>query len=114
MHKWFDGMRYSSARAPFYMTSAGYGIYAQSLCKGHYALAIDRQTSFEFDDSALTYFVLYGPSYPRILALYNALAGPSRMPPDWALGPIWWRDDSHEDLRRPRGRASRSTLKTSC
>ena len=39
------------------------------------------------------------PRITRILALYNALAGPSRMPPDWALGPIWWRDDSHEDLR---------------
>ena len=104
MHKWFDGMRYSSARAPFYMTSAGYGIYAQSLSKGHYTLAIDGQISFEFDDSALTYFVLYGPSYQRLLALYNGLAGPSRMPPDWALGPIWWRDDSHEDLRTTGGR----------
>jgi alpha-glucosidase (family GH31 glycosyl hydrolase) len=99
MHKWFDGMRYSSVRAPFHMTSAGYGIYVRSWCKGRYALAIDRETSFEFDDSTLTYFVLYGPSYQRILALYNTLAGPSRIPPDWALGPIWWRDDSHEDLR---------------
>jgi alpha-D-xyloside xylohydrolase len=103
MHKWFDGMRYSSVRAPFYMTSAGYGIYVQSWCKGRYALAVNEETSFEFDDSTLTYFVLYGPSYERILALYNALAGPSRMPPDWALGPIWWRDDSHEDLRSSEG-----------
>ena len=45
MHKWFDGMRYSSARAPFYATSAGYGIYVQSVWKGHYRLAVDQQTS---------------------------------------------------------------------
>jgi len=87
MHAWLDGMRYSSARAPFHMTSAGYGIYVRSPWKGHYRLAIDGETSFEFDDAALTYFVIYGPSYDRILARYNALAGPSRMPPDWALGP---------------------------
>ena len=105
MHKWFDGMRYSSARAPFYATSAAYGIYVQSVWKGHYRLAVDQQTSFEFDDSELTYFVIYGPSYDLILSRYNALSGPSRMPPDWALGPIWWRDDSHEDLRNPERRS---------
>jgi alpha-glucosidase (family GH31 glycosyl hydrolase) len=103
MHKWFDGMRYSSARTPFYLTSAGYGIYVQSVWKGRYRLAVDQQTSFEFDDSELTYFVIYGPSYAHILSRHNALAGPSRQPPDWALGPIWWRDDSHEDLRNPEG-----------
>ncbi len=103
MHRWFDGMRYSSARAPFYMTSAGYGIYTQSMWKGQYKLAIDYQTSFEFDDAELTYFVIYGPSYEQILRRYNDLAGPSRMPPDWALGPIWWRDDIHDDLRNPEG-----------
>ena len=103
MHAWFDGMRYSSARAPFHMTSAGYGVYVQSPWKGHYRLAIDEQTSFEFDDAELSYFVIYGPSYDRILARYNALAGPARMPPDWALGPMWWRDDTHEDLRNPEG-----------
>jgi alpha-glucosidase (family GH31 glycosyl hydrolase) len=71
--------------------------------KGQYRLAIDDQTSFEFDDAELAYFVIYGPSYAEILRRYNDLAGPSRMPPDWALGPIWWRDDSHEDLRNPDG-----------
>jgi alpha-glucosidase (family GH31 glycosyl hydrolase) len=103
MHGWFDGMRFSSVRAPFYMTSGGYGIYTQSVWKGQYTLAIDDQTSFEFDDAELAYFVIYGPSYAEILRGYNDLAGPSRMPPDWALGPIWWRDDIHEDLRNAEG-----------
>ena len=103
MHRSLDGMRYSSARAPFYMTSGGYGIYTQSVWKGQYKLAIDRRTSFEFDDAELAYFVIYGPSYAEILSRYNDLAGPSRMPPDWALGPIWWRDDIHDDLRNSQG-----------
>src|SRR5262245_19477810 len=103
MHAWFDGMRYSSARAPFYMTSAGYGIYTQSPWTAQYRLAVDRRISFEFDDAELVYFVIYGPSYEDILRRYSELAGPARMPPDWALGPVWWRDDIHEDLRNPEG-----------
>ena len=114
MHKWFDGMRYSSARAPFYLTSAGYGIYVQSLWKGRYQLAVDQQTNFEFDDSELTYFVIYGPSYEHILSRYNALAGPSRMPPDWALGPIWWRDDSRRGSESSRGRPLSTRSRRSC
>jgi alpha-glucosidase (family GH31 glycosyl hydrolase) len=103
MHRWLDGMRYSSARAPFYMTSGGYGIYVRSAGKARYALAVDGHTRFEFDDTELAYFVIYGPSCAEILHRYNDLAGPSRMPPDWALGPIWWRDDPHEDLRDAEG-----------
>src|SRR5262249_48663558 len=103
MHAWFDGMRYSSARAPFSMTSAGYGIYARCPWPAEYRLAVDRRTSFEFDDVELVYFVIYGPSYGDILRRYSELAGPARMPPDWALGPVWWRDDIHEDLRNPAG-----------
>ena len=103
MHRWLDGMRYSSARAPFYMTSAGYGIYVQSPWKGRYELAINGQTRFEFDDTELAYYVIYGPSYAEILRRYNDLAGPSLIPPDWALGPIWWRDDLREDLRDAEG-----------
>jgi alpha-D-xyloside xylohydrolase len=48
----------------------------------------------------LTYDVIYGPSYDAIFSRYNAIAGPSFLPPLWALSSIWWRDDEHEDLRR--------------
>jgi hypothetical protein len=58
------------------------------------------KTSFSFFDSQLKYNIIYGPSYPEVLNRYNAMAGPSIMPPTWAFGSIWWRDDHHDDLRR--------------
>ena len=92
-------VHHASARAPFYMTSNKYGIYVESLAQGHYAVAQAGKTTFSFKDSHLAYDIIYGPSYADILNRYNALAGPAFMPPLWAFGSIWWRDDHHADLR---------------
>jgi alpha-D-xyloside xylohydrolase len=90
---------YSSARAPFYVTSKKYGLYLESTAKGHFSIAQVGKTSFSFFDTQLKYDIIYGPSYADVLRRYNSIAGPARMPPDWAFGSIWWRDDHHEDLR---------------
>src|SRR5579859_916299 len=101
----FLGMRnsryvhHSSARAPFYMTSKKYGIYVESTSQGHYSIAQAGKTSFTFHEPRLKYDIIYGPNYADILERYNAIAGPAFMPPLWAFGTIWWRDDAHEDLR---------------
>jgi alpha-glucosidase (family GH31 glycosyl hydrolase) len=92
-------INYSSARAPFYVTSGKYGIYVESRMQGRYSIALDGKTGFSFDDTQLKYDIIYGPSIPEVLNRYNALAGPAVMPPDWAFGTIWWRDDEHSDLR---------------
>jgi alpha-D-xyloside xylohydrolase len=92
-------VNYSSARAPFYVTSKKYGIYVESAAKGHFTIAQAGKTSFSFFDTQLKYDVLYGPSYSDVLRRYNSIAGPAIMPPAWAFGSIWWRDDHHEDLR---------------
>ena len=93
-------VNYSSARAPFYTTSKKYGVYVETTGKGKFAVAVGGKTSFSFFDTQLKYDVIYGPSYAEILERYNAIAGPSVMPPTWAFGSIWWRDDHHDDLRR--------------
>jgi len=90
-------INYSSARAPFYATSKKYGIYAESVAKGHYTIAVSNKTSFNFDSPQLQYDIIYGPTYADILGRYNTLAGPSFMPPIWAFDSIWWRDDHHAD-----------------
>jgi len=92
-------VHHSSVRAPFYVTSRKYGVYVESTAPGHFSIAQAGKTSFSFDTSELKYDILYGPSYAGVLNAYNALAGPSVMPPLWAFGSIWWRDDEHEDLR---------------
>ena len=92
-------VNYSSARAPFYVTSKKYGIYVESTAEGHFAIAVDGKTSFSFRDSQLKYDIIYGPSYAQVFDRYNAMAGPSIMPPLWAFSTVWWRDDNHDDLR---------------
>jgi len=87
-----------SARAPFYWTSLRYGVYADTLALGRYTIAVGGQTSFNFDASNLTYYVIYGATPPDILKRYNTLADGSLMPPNWAFDPIFWRDDHHADL----------------
>ena len=82
-------MHHASARAPFYMTSRGYGIYVESLALGHFSIAQAGRTSFSFKDSHLTYDVIYGPSYSEVMNRYNAMADPAIMPPLWAFGTIW-------------------------
>ena len=97
----FDGIQdtvnegHSNARAPFYATSLKYGVYVPTTAWGHYNIALKGVTQFFFDSPALTYDIIYGPSYQQILSRYNAMAGPPVLPPLWALDSIWWRDDDH-------------------
>ena len=92
-------VHHASARAPFYVTSRKYGIYVESLALGHYAIAQAGKTVFAFKEGQLKYDIIYGPSYAEVLDRYNEMAGPAFMPPTWAFGTIWWRDDEHDDLR---------------
>ncbi len=92
-------VNFSSARAPFYVTSKKYGIYVETVAEGHYSIAQAGKTSFSFRDAQLKYDIIYGPSYADVLNRYNAITGPAFMPPAWAFGSIWWRDDHHDDLR---------------
>lgn len=91
-----DQVYAASARAPFYMTNAGVGVYAETVASGRYEFDQNNNTGFEFKDSSLTYHVMAG-DYKQILNSYNAISGPSFRPPDWAYGSIWWRDD-HTDV----------------
>lgn len=83
----------ASIRAPFYMMSNGLGVYAETEASGHYTVARSDTTRFTFRTGTLTYHLLYGPSYKRVLQEYNRLAGPPDMPPTWAMSSIWWRND---------------------
>ena len=92
-------VNYANARAPFYVTSRGYGLYVETATEGQFSIAKAGKTGFAFHDVQLKYAVIYGPSYAEVFSRYNAMAGPSVMPPLWAFGSIWWRDDHHDDLR---------------
>jgi alpha-D-xyloside xylohydrolase len=92
------GSLYTSGRAPFYVTSRGYGLYVQTAAQGRYAIASGGKTSFAFDGGRLKYHVIHGPSYDQVLARYAAIAGGPALPPLWALDAIYWSDDFHQGL----------------
>jgi len=94
----FPGEPDDNARAPFYVTSRKYGIYVDTVAFGHYSIAKDGRTSFDFDKGQLSYYVIYGPSYSDVLNRYNQLAGPPWMPPDWAFDSVWWRNNDYHDV----------------
>jgi MYXO-CTERM domain-containing protein len=89
------GSLYTSGRAPFYLTSRRYGLYARSSARGRFTVAVNGKTSFAFDERRLVYDVIYGPRPYDVLARYAALAGGPFMPPLWSLGSTWWSDDFH-------------------
>ena len=91
------GSNFTNARAPFFLTSRRYGIYVESAQLGSYAIAAGGKTSFTFDDSPLTYDVIYGPGYYDIFARFTAIAGGPLLLPLWALDTMWWEDDFHAD-----------------
>jgi alpha-glucosidase (family GH31 glycosyl hydrolase) len=90
------GAFWANARAPFYVTSAGYGIWAETAALGRYAIARDGRTGFQFHGPRLTYHIIYGPTYADVMARYNRLAGPAVLPPLWAFGTVWWRNETRQ------------------
>jgi alpha-glucosidase (family GH31 glycosyl hydrolase) len=90
-------VNYPSARAPFFVTNRGWGLYVQSDARGRCKIAVNGKTTLSFDDEKLQYSILYGPSIAKVMERYNGLAGGSFMPPLWAFDSIWWRDDHHKD-----------------
>ena len=68
-----------SGYAPFYQSSAGYGLLVEGTMPGSYDIGAaqpDRlRFEFEFDPSAKTgaFDLLYGPTAPKILDAYTAL-----------------------------------------
>ncbi|MDR3607990.1 MAG: glycoside hydrolase family 31 protein [Oligoflexia bacterium] len=104
-------VNYSSARAPFFMMRSGprfYGIYVKSTALGSFSF--EKAPSFSFNGSELQYDVIFGASYADILSRYNELAGPSVMPPLWAFGTGWWRDDAHEGFHGKVANAQENVL----
>lgn len=91
------GTNYANARAPFYVTDAGYGIYTETTALGRYQVAVGGQTRVQFDEPDMTYYIMAG-SPKKVLQSYAEVAGAPFLPPDWALGTCVWRDDHHNDL----------------
>jgi alpha-D-xyloside xylohydrolase len=96
-----DGVNWSNARAPFFITSAGYGVYADTNKMGSFDFTIPGQAQFVFNTSSLVYYIITPKSkgdYKSIVQAYTAISERIEMPPDSSYGPTFWSDDFEQDF----------------
>jgi Glycosyl hydrolases family 31 len=89
----------ANARAPFLFSQRGYAVYVESDSNGTFFIQTPQGTGFSYPDSELSFLVFFGRSPSDLLRQYSWFGGVPAVPPDWALGPIWWRDDAGDFLR---------------
>lgn len=74
---------------PFFMSSAGYGMFVHSSCAMTFDFGhdYDEAATLYLDDDQLDIFIFLG-NPKEILEEYTALTGRAQMPPDWSFG-LW-------------------------
>jgi alpha-D-xyloside xylohydrolase len=97
----------SHAVVPFFLSTAGYGIFLDSHAKTEFDLgkAAPDRLSFQTPDPVIDYYLCLGPTFHELLARYTQLTGRMPMPPKWGLG-FWyrmkseWKQDKVEEVAR--------------
>jgi alpha-D-xyloside xylohydrolase len=96
-----DGINWSNARAPFFLTTAGYGIYVDTLQMGSFDFTKQGEAQFIFETNNLTYYIILPASagnYKSILEEYTGISSRIQLPPDSGYGPTFWSDDFEQDF----------------
>lgn len=95
------GVNWANARAPFFFSSDGYGVYADTVDMGSYDFTKPGSAEFIFNTSSIVYHVIL-PETPgdmkSILTAYAELSNTVYMPPDSSYGPTFWSDDWEQDF----------------
>ncbi|MDP8255084.1 MAG: glycoside hydrolase family 31 protein, partial [Candidatus Alcyoniella australis] len=87
--------------APFYHSSAGYGLYVNTTFPGEFDVGRRDPEGVWFEffsgerNPLLDYYLFYGPTHDQILNEYTALTGRPFLPPKWAFLHWRWRDDHY-------------------
>ncbi|KAF1949457.1 hypothetical protein CC80DRAFT_598911 [Byssothecium circinans] len=105
------GINWSNARAPFFLSSEGYGVYADTLKMGSYDFREEGEVRFVFNSSSLVYYIILpglapsnstattpSSSLKSIIEQYTSLSARSEMLPTSGLGPTFWSDDFTQDF----------------
>ena len=79
---WNDGA--TPNPAPFYMSTAGYGVFRNTMTPGRYDFLSPMALSH--DESRFDAYYFYGPSLKKILDGYTQVTGRPFMLPRWGLG----------------------------
>lgn len=95
------GTNWCSARAPFFLSSAGYAVYTDTLAMGSYNFTSPGNVQFIFNSSSLVYYIILPTTagdFKSIIEQYTALSARSEMPPTSGFGPTFWSDDFTQDF----------------
>ncbi|KAF2682523.1 glycoside hydrolase family 31 protein [Lentithecium fluviatile CBS 122367] len=95
------GINWSNARAPFFLTSSGYGVYTDTLKMGNYDFRTPGEVGFVFNSSSLVYYIILPEKtgeLKSVIEQYTALSARSEIPPTSGLGPTFWSDDFTQDF----------------
>ncbi|MGC9397454.1 MAG: TIM-barrel domain-containing protein [Anaerolineae bacterium] len=78
----------SYKNVPFFMSSAGYGLFIHSSAPIVYRVGSESAVTYSFDvlDDELDYFLIHGPRFKHILARYTELTGRAPLLPKWSFG----------------------------
>ncbi len=84
-----------SVYSPFFVSSAGYGVFVDSDWPGTYRLGTrdDEIVSIEYEGEVLDLKVFPGPTPLEATARYSRAVGTTILPPKWVFGPWRWRDE---------------------
>jgi alpha-D-xyloside xylohydrolase len=95
---WVKGVNWANARAPFFFTKSGIGIYFNTSVVGDFNFLQPDKVIVSFNASAINYFVIHSPDLKELLKTYMGLSTKIAMPPDWGYGPLFWSDDFEQDF----------------
>lgn len=80
---------------PFYMSTAGYGLFVQNSEKGLFDMGKSdpRVLSIRYETKKLNWSIFYGPQPSSVLSAYSRFFGRPLLPPRWAFEPWKWRNE---------------------
>ncbi|MBN1952020.1 MAG: glycoside hydrolase family 31 protein [Bacteroidales bacterium] len=84
-----------SLYCPFYLSSAGYGLFMEGTWPGHYDFCKTdpERVKIEFEGSALKSRLYISRDPADIVRAHSLHVGPTIVPPRWAFLPWRWRDE---------------------
>lgn len=95
------GINWVNARAPFFLTSSGYGVYADTLKMGSFDFTNPGEAQFIFNSSSLVYYIILPTekgNLKSVIEQYTELSARSEIPSTSGLGPTFWSDDFTQDF----------------
>jgi alpha-glucosidase (family GH31 glycosyl hydrolase) len=84
-----------SVYSPFFVSSAGYGVYVESDWPGTYRFGLDdaKALTIAYEGPSVAVRIFPGPGPLDAVARYSRTVGTTLLPPAWAFGPWRWRDE---------------------